>query len=348
MTVEVVAAGQRVGGFMRGTIALSMEAAASSFEVEYLADQGDPSARKLIVGDPVTVDVDGERVLDGYVDTTDEEDAPEEIRLRASGRSKAGDLIDCSASFEGFVNARVSEIARRIAQPFGINVRVEGDEGDPIAHYHVQPGDTAMDAITRAAQSRGLFPYSIGGELVLGRAGALETETKLVRGQMPLMRTARSDSWYARHSEYVFRGQVKSTDSAWGKAAAQLKHTVVDEAITRYRPLALHAEARTGIAELKARAEVERNQRAGRGERVSVQVFGHQMSEGTAWRPNVLVHLVNDIVGVDATLLVVAVRYRFGETEPREVELELARPEIFELRKYPPLHRGKRKREAAF
>jgi len=343
MTIEVRVGGAILSGFLRGAVQLSMESPANSFDVEYLAHPSEPDARLMFAGDAVDVLLDGENILSGYVDTTDEEDSPDEVRLRASGRSRTADLVDCSASYEGFANARVSEIAQRLAAPHDVLVRVEGDEGERFPHYRVQPGDTVMDAITRAAQKRGLFPYAVGGDLVLGRAGAVETETKLVRGQLPLIRTARSDSWYSRYSEYVFRGQVKASEAAWGKRASQVKHRVTDEAITRYRPLLLHAEAGSA-ADLEARATLERNQRAGRGERIQASVFGYQTAEGYAWRPNMQVNVQNVALGIDAWLLVVAVRYRFGAEEPREVELELARPESFELKRYPPLKRGRKRR----
>jgi prophage tail gpP-like protein len=95
-----------------------------------------------------------------------------------------------------------------------------------------------------------------------------------------------------------------------------------------------------GPGDLRTRAEVERNQRAGKAERITATVEGHRTSEGRIWRPNLLVGFSNPVLGVDATLIVSAVRLRFGEKEPEVTELELKRPETYDLVDFPTMARG--------
>jgi prophage tail gpP-like protein len=338
MTVTLHVQGQRLSGFASGTVQLSMEAAFNSFEVEYVAGGKMPGERVVYCGDPCSVSIDGEVILGGYCDAINDEDAHDRLTLRATGRSKTCDVADCSAVHKHFSGQRVSQIARTLAKEVGVTVRLVGDEGAPFESWHVQTGETIIDAILRACGKRGLYAYCVGEELVLARAGTTETKTKLVRGHN-ILRWTRADSWEQRFSEYVFRGQVPSTDGAWGSKATQLKHMVKDAGVNRHRPLALQVEAH-GPGDVRTRAEVERNQRAVRGESITCRVSGHTTVEGYVWRPNVLVAVKNPVLGVDAKLLVVTARLRFGESEDDDTELTLARPEGFDMVHYPALGRG--------
>jgi prophage tail gpP-like protein len=189
------------------------------------------------------------------------------------------------------------------------------------------------------AQHRGKIPYCVGGDLVLASVGSARTQTALVRGVPPLMRSTRSDSWAERYSHYVYCTQAAGTDDRFGKAAAHIVHKVQDGGITRYRPLFLEVDA-LHKGELELRATIDRNQRAGRGEQIKVLVDGWLTVEGTTWRPNTLVRYRNPVLGVDADLLVSTVRFHFGAELAQETELVLCRPEAFKVIDYPVTKRG--------
>lgn len=337
MTVELDVAGKVFEGFESGTVQLTLNEAVNSFEANYVADPVD--RRAIFAGDEVAIRVDGEELIAGYVDTTSEEDDEDEIRTSIGGRSKAGDLADCSAIVAGggWTNATLDRIVTDLCSPFGISAFVESP-GAPFATFAAQPGETVYDTIARGAAKRGLIVYSVGGDLVLARAGQHRTRTVLERGGR-VIRSGRTDSWVNRYSQYVFAGQARPTDTTWGKASQQLKHVVSDPGVRRFRPLRVTAETGSGL-DLQHRAELERNQRAGRGEAISCVVEGYHTDEGHVWRPNTLVHFRSRVLGVDATLLIAAARFRFGYNEEPNVELELVRPEAYDLGQYPALGRG--------
>jgi prophage tail gpP-like protein len=327
--VEVRVGGTRLSSFQRGTLNFSMSELTASFDIEYAVTSREEKERALFVGDAVSVYVGSALALSGYVDSTDDEDSANGLRLRASGRSKSADLADCSGVKKTYANQKVSVLAREIAKPFGIGVEVLGNEGAAIARFSVQIGESAGDAIVRAGALRGLHPYAVRDKLVLATAREAGEAVILTRGTAPLMRTARADSWFERYSHYIFKGQVPSSDAAWGKNAAQLKSLVVDTTIKRYRPLLVQV-ATTGPGDLKTRAEVIRNQRAGQGQRVVASVAGLVAPNGQLWEPNMRVHVVNPVLAVNDTLLVSSVRMRFGEAVGDETELELMLPSAFE------------------
>lgn len=340
MSFELRVNSQVFDGFESGTVQLTMEEAANSFDVEYVADGKQLNTRAIFPGDACELAIEDDIVIEGYVDTTDDEDLADHIRLRASGRSRAADLIDCPAIRNpgSWANATIDQIASDVCKDFGVGCFVEGSPGAKFPSFAVQKGETGYDTIARAATKRGFQVYSVGGDLVLARAGNTRTATILERG-VNVVRSARSDSWYGRYSDYIFRGQARASDNNWGKNASQLQHKVVDPQITRFRPLLVHAEAHD-ILDLKSRATLERNVRAGKGERITALVEGWTNDEGKVWRPNTLVQFINPVLGIDATVLIAVTRLRFSASQPRETELEMARPEAFGMAAYPAIGRG--------
>lgn len=334
MPVEVRADGKRFAAFQSGSIQLSLGELAGAFEVEYALTSRQGGGRALLPGERVEVWVDGAMLIGGYIDTIDDEDNPERLRLRASGRSAGADLVDSSAEHKSFTNQRIDQIAQALAAPFHVTVTAEGNMGDPFPRFSVQKGETVADAIQRGAQLRGLYALPVGAGVVLAQPGAGRA-VRLERGRAPLMQTGRSDSWYARHSHYVFKGQVPSTDEAFGPKASQLKTSVVDEAITRYRPLLLHV-AGHGVGDLATRAAVVRNQRAGQGQTVTLLCSGLSAPGAGPWRPNLVVSVENKVLGLtgDDALLVSQVRMSFGDAQPEQTEVSLNPPSAFDVGKY--------------
>jgi len=348
--VKLAVNGEALTGFSGGSIQLSMSAGANDFDLEYVPDDDD--TRSIFEGDEVELSIDPgdglQSILTGYVDAVEDDDDPAGLRLSASGRSRTGDLLTCSPGFaplafgtapRAWKNADIEKIVGDICAPFSIDVFVSPLEvGAAFPSFSLQTGETAFDAISRAALKRGLFPYCVGGDLVLARAGSTQTRTVLERGGR-VIRSSRTSSWADRFSDYIYRAQARSTDNNFGAKASQLTSTVLDTTVNRFRPLAVQAEAHDKV-DLKTRAEIERNTRAGNGESIVCLVDGWGTDEGNAWRPNTLVRFKNKVLGVDATLLITTVRFRFGPNEAREVELLLQRPEAFSVANYPALTRG--------
>lgn len=338
-----------VSGFASGEVVLTMEQGYNAFSFEYVAETDFPIRRTIYEGDPceVVLNTSGgpEVIIAGLVDTCEDEDSPDSFTLQVSGKSRTIDLVEGAATFTPgrWSNAKLEKIVTQIASPLSTTeVFVQGEQGEPFSWFSIQKGETAFDAISRAALLRGLHPFAVRGSLVLTRAGATQTATVLERGKGKLVRSRRVSSWANRFSHYLLRAQVRGTDENWGKNAGQLDSAAEDDELVargRYRPLLAQVEARSR-SELRSRAIVERNRRAGRGMVVSTVVDGWETDEGTAWRPNTLVRFVNPVLGVDEDLLITTARFRFGPSEPQQVELEMTRPEAFDLRNYPALKRG--------
>lgn len=338
--------GRLHSGFRSGEVTLSLEQGTNSFSLHY-ADQWQLDGERIRIreGDRCELVADGEVLLDGYVDEARIEYDAGQRSFSCSGRAKTADLIDCSLERRtSWSDASLGDIVSDIAEPFGVSVYVlgsqgarfvarENDVGDIVGTFVAKRGETAWEVIQRAAKRRGFLPYTMGGDLMLVRAGPVLSETIIQRG-VNVVRGSRTNSWADRFSKYVFRGQSRASDDVTGRSATQLKGEVVDPAITRYRPLLLQSGG-DGPKDMGTRAILERNHRAGKSDRLSYTVPGWQRAEGL-WAPNVRVRVVDDWLDVDAELLVTTVRFRLdAERGGYVTELELARPEAFDMADYP-------------
>ncbi len=156
---------------------------------------------------------DGDTVLTGYVDAYRPSYDANSHAVRLSGRSKTCDFVDSSvmvpfgATGGGqFKGMTVAEIARLLAQPFGIEVVAE-IEGEPEPEVQVQQGETCFALVERLSRLQELLITDDAlGRLVLTRAGSGRAATALRHGVNILSASANLDN-SRRFSEYVVKAQ---------------------------------------------------------------------------------------------------------------------------------------------
>lgn len=296
----------------------SIEHLASAFDLEYVdrwSDEGEPW--QIEEGDAIALLIDGEVLLEGYVDEYTVRYDASERALSVRGRSKLGDLIDCDAVIPGtqWRDASLDQILDDLCSPFGVDFAVYGDPGAKFRRLKFEPGDTVSEIIQRAARLRGFVVSDAGGRLELFRVEEISPVDHLFRG-WPTLRGERVGAWYDRYSEYRFRGQTQADDELNGVAAARLKGRAEDRTVRRYRPKLILAGGADGDRDLGMRAIIERNQRAGRSETVAYSVPGFRTEEGELWRPGLGVGVADDWLNVEGTMLVESVAMAFEPGEP--------------------------------
>lgn len=330
---SLLVSGSAYLGWTSVAVTRSMEQLASTFEVSFVEQwSGQDLPIPLIEGVPCLVKLNTTPVVNGYVDdvTIDYDDRSHGMSV--SGRSRTGDLVDCSALYTlgkgQWRNQPLIQIATDLCQPFGITVSVQTDLGAPFRRFTLQDGETVHEALERAARMRGVLMMTDGtGALVFTRAtAAARTRTAVERG-VNVLRGRRTGSWRDRFSQYTVKTQVAGDDNFFGGSAATPKRVCSDADVNRYRPLILQAEGQESGAELQKRADWERNVRAGRAQRLSYTVDGWSNQEGL-WQPNVLARVVDPALKVNAELLILSVRQVKNAEDGSVTELELADPKV--------------------
>lgn len=339
--VQLKVGGRLFGGWLSVRVEVGIEQCSGAFELA-VADRwsGQSQPWQIMPGEACELQLNGETIVSGYVDTVRPSFDKQSHGIAVSGRDKTMDLIDCAAIYKTgqWKNATLSKIAADIAKPFGIEVVLAPgvDQGAAFDSFNIEEGERAFEAIDRAARMRAVLVMTDGaGRLLLTTASKEKTDRALVQG-VNVLQAELDLSWKERYSDITVKGQGKGTAGEYGDQVAHGKASIKDPAITRYRPLIVIAEQHGKGPTFAARAEWERNVRRGRGTRALVKVAGWTYPDPgapageTVWKPNKLVEAALPYLGLQQDLLIAKCVYTLGEAGSF-TELHLADPSAFQL-----------------
>lgn len=338
--VELVVGALRYGGWKSVRVTRSIESIAGSFALDVSDRWGDGDLWPIAEEDPCRVMIDGETLIDGYVDKRSLSASADSRTLSYSGRDRAGALVDCSAIVDAgtvskakwtFYNVNVTELATKIAEPFGIPVSVQAGLGAVLVRNKkivVHPGDSCFEVISRLAAAAGVLVVSDGaGGIVITRAGT-ERSSPLIEGQNIMAATVEYDG-ADRFYRYLISSQMPGTDDASGEST-RIQAEAVDDGVRRTdRILLIRPDKGYSIPDSKRRADWEARIRAARAERVTIMVQGWKQSSGKLWPINTLARVkASRLIGVDGDMLISQVEYSIGDSG-RVTQISLVRPDAF-------------------
>lgn len=296
--ITVIVNGKTYEGWLQSEVDRNLEALAGTFSIPVTLVPGNPPEIKR--QDKVEVRIGDRTVITGFVLAAEPFYRRGECGMRIMGRDRTGDLVNCSAIYKGgqWRNVKVDRIIKDIITPFGLELVVETDLGDVVKDFKLGHGETALDAVSRAARLRGiLITRDDAGRVLLTKAGKKLFKGAIVRGQNVIsMESVGSDE--QRHSQYFVYGQ-SSTVADFDQARG-LKATAKDAEIERYLPLVINADGNTTQAELQTLAEHTARVRRGHsmGFRYTVEGWTFQ---GEPWPLNQRVPIYDDVAGLDGT-----------------------------------------------
>lgn len=297
-------------------------------------------------GAPVQVQVGGQTVLSGLIDDVELTVSRQEHSLRLSGRDGAAVLVDCSAPI--FVSRQVdlAEVVNKLVKPLGITkVRIDGK--GTFEKVNVEPGETAWDVLSHAAEANGLWPwFEPDGTLVIGGANpASPIVADLIMtysGQgNNLLSLGRSESIANRYSEITVLGQSHGTEINDGKHAILGKAT--DPSLSAYRPhIIIDSESDSQqIALHRARKLLSDGKLE--GYTLNAQVVGHRITDGGAlWTPGQRIHVKSEPHGIDDVFLLMGRTFKLDRGNGTTTDLLLKEDGVWTLDAHP--HKQKHKK----
>ncbi len=324
--------GRQFGGWKSVGIVRSIQSLAGSFRLS-VSERWSGQAERWPIAeeDACTIAIDGETVIDGYIDGRSVQLDGSTRALTFTGRDKAAALVDCSVLLERwtFRNATVFDVARELAEPFGIAVRMQSGLvlADPPAKLVVNPGEKAFHVIARAAKAAGVLVVSDGaGGIAITRAGT-DRAAPIVEGENML--TGAVDFKAAgRFARYVCLTQIAGNDTTSGKAT-QIRAEATDENVRRVdRVLVIRPEMGTTNDYARQRADWEARNRAAKSETVRAGVRGWRQPDGALWPVNALSTIKSPALSVDGDMLISQVEYTVGP-QGELAKLSLMRPDAF-------------------
>ncbi len=338
--IALVVGGLRYEGWKSVRVTRSIESLAGSFALDVSDRWGNGELWPIAEEDPCRVEIDGDVVIDGYVDKRSLSASATARTLSYTGRDRAAALVDCSAivasgSVKGskwtFLNIDVVGLATAIAKPFGIPVSVQPGLGAVLTKDKkvvVHPGDSCFEVISRAAAAAGVLVVSdAAGGIVITRAGTARASS-LIEGQNILTASAEYDG-SDRFHRYLISSQIPGTDEASGEAT-RIQAEAIDQGVRRAdRVILIRPEKGYSIPDSRRRADWEARIRAARAEKVTATVLGWKQPDGKLWPVNTLARVrASRSIGVDGDMLISQVEYTIGDGG-QITQLSLVRPDAF-------------------
>ncbi|MGN9216591.1 phage baseplate assembly protein [Escherichia coli] len=312
-TVTLRADGRLFTGWTSVSVTRSIESVAGYFELGVNVPPG-TDLSGLAPGKAFTLEIDGQIVCTGYIDSRRRQMTADSMKIIIAGRDKTADLIDCAAVYSGgqWKNRTLEQIARDLCAPYGVTVRWELSDKESSAAFPgftLDHSETVYEALVRASRARGvLMTSNAAGELVFSRAASTATD-ELVLGENLLTLDFEED-FRDRFSEYTVKGYARTNgaegDDIDAKSIVSRKGTATDSDVTRYRPMIIIADSKITAKDAQARALREQRRRLAKSITFEAEIDGWTRKDGQLWMPNLLVTIDASKYAIKTTELLVS------------------------------------------
>lgn len=297
----------------------------------------------------VEVRVGDNLALTGRVDSLRRRIARDGLELSLSGRDGAGILLDCSAPVFTQREVAVDEVCASMVRPLGVDKIDVQPGGAAFKKVSIEPGMTAWEALQRAAEASGLWPWfapdgtlrvaapdysrAVDAELICAfdatgrrRSSAVPVATKEATGidssagaKNNVISLEMEESCNRRHSEVTVLGQ--STGGEDDEAQNALRATVKDGGAWFYRPLIRDEGHVDSVPMARTRARKIITDGVFDSLTFTAVVHGHRTDSGSLWEPGMHIRLrVEKLCDIS---LLLARRTLLGGREGRTTTLTL-------------------------
>lgn len=300
----------------------------------FFKDQRTP---RLTMDSPVQVEINGVRVLDGWIDKMPISFGDDNDSVEIHGRDKTCDLVDCMYSFtpNEWRNQSIANLIRNLCHPFDISVVIGPsavqEVSSVIETYKASEGVTVGDLINELCRDVGIFAMSTGdGKLTLTKAGATRSNDGITVGSN-CTAGKHTQSNENRHSDYIVKGQGIGTDNKSRGDYISCIGNFEDPIVGRTRPRVLFSEGITNTAKCRRKAIFEARVQAGLSRAITFNMPSWLQSGSVPWKVNQLVPVKDRFGGIDQSMLVFAVEFTYDEEQGDLAYVSVMDPEACSL-----------------
>lgn len=296
--VSLTVGGKKISGWDSVRVTRGIERFPSDFDLGLMDYYPGSNEKQLVTeGSPCTVKIGDDLVITGYVDDWEPGISRSRHEVRATGRSKCQDLVDCSAEWPNNVinGANALDIASRLASPYGITVSSDVTDMVPVPQFTINWGESPQEIIDRCSRWSALLYYDQpDGNLLLTRVGTRRAASGISQGEN-IEDAYHRRSIAERFSDYVGVSMTMSPvaelspDSGYSSVTlAQARDP--EAAKMRYRKRIIIVESTMLATQQSQRCiDWEMNRRYGRSRQLFVTVDSWRDSAGHLWEPNTLI-----------------------------------------------------------
>ena len=242
-------------------------------------------------------------ILTGRVDAVRRRLAKGTHTLELHGRDRAGILLDCSAPILARRELTLEEICTTYLRPLGID-RIEVQGKDTRKKVTVEPGMSAWEALERAAELAGLWPwFTADGVLKVAapdysRAVDAELILEAEDGKKNnVIELSLEDNCQRRYSEVTLLGQ--GTGDERKGANPSIRAVARDEDAGFSRPLIRDGAHLETTAQAQAKANKLLSDSIFESWQATARVRGHRTDNGTVWEPGMHIRLISKPLALD-------------------------------------------------
>lgn len=296
-------------------------------------------------------DGEAETVLTGRLDSRRHTVERNSHHLQLAGRDGAAVLLDCSVPITSMRSVTLDQVITTIAKPLGVRrYRIDADKTRLTEKSNTEPGDTAWDALRRAAEANGLWPwFEPDGTLVVGgpdySAPPVASLFMARDGKgNNLLSLTEERNLAARFSQVTVLGQSWATGTGGGErdGRAHIKAVVVDEGVKVYRPKVLvdHEAVSEEIARSRGRKFISDSRL--HGYTITARVGGHRTAGGVLWKPGQRVTLKSEPHGLDGVYFLMGRRFLSNRRDGQVTDLTLKEDGVWTLDAHPSKRKHRR------
>lgn len=341
--VEVKIGGQTHKGWTRYEIDSDLMTPADAWRVT-LAQAEIALPKEVVEGAAVEVRLNRDVVLSGRLDERELRVAAGLHELLLSGRDGAGVLLDCSSPIFSRSGVTLAQLVANITKELGIKqIRIEADNKLLREKVNIEPGDSAWDALRRAAEANGLWPwFEPDGTLVVGgpRYDKPHVATLVLRADGKgnnVLSLAERRSIVERFSEVTVYGQAHASGSGAGERDGRnnIKGKEEDTGVKVYRPKVMvdHEAVNESIARARARKII--SDARVKGYTLTALVRGHRTDDGLLWTPGQRINVKSEPHGIDGTYFLMARRFTGDKASGQRTQLTLKEDGVWTLDAHP-------------
>lgn len=304
---------------------------------------------EVVRGAVVRLQIGGETVLSGRIDNVARIVSRENYSLSLTGRDDAGILVDCAARLFSADQLTLDEVIEKIVRPLGITqLRIQASNAPRNDKVCIEPGMRAWDALQKAAEGRGLWPWmDPDGTLVVGGpdytsppVATLVLKNDGVGNNVLSLNDNRSINGCFSELTVLAQSHAKASESdetatvpvyRWNAAGAlvlsdddddsdtlgqtgqhKLKAVATDPSVNYYRPQIIRIGDTSNMAEINYRAKKAMSDARLTGLDISAEVKGHRTPDGVLWQPGQRVRIVSEPHDIDAIFFLIGRTFSGG------------------------------------
>jgi prophage tail gpP-like protein len=331
--VKLIVGGRRYSHFLDAKVDVQIDALARAFEFRAATRGVDDIPFRC--GQSVAIEVDGDRVLTGWIEQITIEATTDGVVYRISGRDKMADVIDSNLDGMSALGTTLAHVCSATLRYLGVDAKVVDRSGtngrtfDGAAELAApEAGETAFEFLRSVAARRQALLRSDGdGNLVVVRGEAEPVDAKLVNrvdGQGNNLLRMR---WSTDHSQRFHLYSVRAQANVASLGFFDIDTPAEDIAAggAEYRDRSIRASRRRSIAsessyapgDAASRARWESSLARARAVTYEVEVEGWRTSAGALWEVNTAPFVEDGYAGVRRRMLISGLSFTASESGPR-------------------------------